>query len=65
MVADYLAVGIDPKLSTLCLQSALPALSELTMLYLNIVTVSRLERNPTVKHEILQKSFSFIAGGIF
>lgn len=58
VVADYLAVGIDPKLSTLCLQSALPALSELTMLYLNIVTVSRLERNPTVKHEILQKNLS-------
>src|SRR5699024_1757765 len=36
----------------------LPALSELTMLYLNIVTVSRLERNPTVKHEILQKNLS-------
>ena len=55
MVADYLAVGIDPSFSIIA--NPLPALSELTMLYLNIVTVSRLERNPTVKHEILQKIF--------
>ena len=57
VVADYLAVGIDPAKTTLCLQSALPALSELTMYYLNLVTVSRLERNPTVKNEIAQKGF--------
>ncbi|MBB3452990.1 tryptophanyl-tRNA synthetase [Rhizobium sp. BK313] len=46
---DYLAVGIDPAETTICLQSALPALAELTMLYLNFVTVGRLERNPTIK----------------
>lgn len=49
MLADYLAVGIDPTLTTICLQSALPALAELTVLYMNIVTVARVERNPTVK----------------
>jgi tryptophanyl-tRNA synthetase len=58
VMADYLAVGIDPLRTTLCLQSALPALAELTMLYMNIVTVSRVERNPTVKNEIQQKGFS-------
>ncbi|HBF74134.1 MAG TPA: tryptophan--tRNA ligase [Lactobacillus sp.] len=54
---DYLAVGIDPKKSTILVQSQIPALSELTMHYLNLVTVSRLERNPTVKTEIKQKQF--------
>ena len=54
---DYLAVGIDPKKSTILVQSQIPALSELTMHYLNLVTVSRLERNPTVKSEIKQKKF--------
>lgn len=58
LVADYLAVGIDPQKTTLCLQSALPALAELTMYYLNLVSVARLERNPTVKSEILEKDFS-------
>lgn len=58
VMADYLAVGIDPEKSTICLQSALPALAELTMLYMNIVTVARVERNPTVKNEIAQKGFS-------
>jgi len=58
VMADYLAVGIDPQRSTICLQSALPALAELTMLYMNIVTVSRVERNPTVKNEIQQKGFA-------
>ena len=58
VVADYLAVGIDPAKSTICLQSALPALAELTMYYLNLVTVSRLEHNPTVKSEIEQKGFA-------
>ncbi|HFK5700325.1 TPA: tryptophan--tRNA ligase, partial [Enterobacter asburiae] len=52
VLADYLAAGIDPNLTTICLQSALPALAELTMLYMNIVTVARVERNPTVKNEI-------------
>ena len=54
---DYLAVGIDPVLTTICLQSALPALAELTMLYLNFVSVVRLERNPTIKDEIQARGF--------
>jgi tryptophanyl-tRNA synthetase len=54
---DYLAVGIDPAKSTICLQSALPALAQLSMLYLNFVTVSRLERNPTIKDEIQARGF--------
>ncbi|BEV01198.1 tryptophan--tRNA ligase [Novosphingobium olei] len=54
---DYLAVGIDPDLSTICLQSALPALAELSLLYLNFVTVARLERNPTIKEEIQARGF--------
>lgn len=58
VMADYLAVGIDPAHTTFCLQSALPALAELTLLYMNIVTVARVERNPTVKSEIAQKGFS-------
>ena len=58
VLADYLAAGIDPSLTTICLQSALPALAELTALYMNIVTVARVERNPTVKNEIAQKGFA-------
>ena len=58
VLADYLAAGIDPSLTTFCLQSALPALAELTALYMNIVTVARVERNPTVKNEIAQKGFA-------
>ena len=54
---DYLAVGLDPAKSTIYIQSQIPALSELNMYYLNLVTVSRLERNPTVKAEIQQKNF--------
>jgi tryptophanyl-tRNA synthetase len=54
---DYLAVGIDPAKTTICLQSHLPALAELTMLYLNFVTVARLERNPTIKEEIRARGF--------
>ena len=57
VVADYLAVGIDPLKTTICLQSAIPALSELTMYYSNLVSVARLQRNPTVKNEISAKSF--------
>lgn len=57
VVADYLAVGIDPSKTTICLQSAIPALSELTMYYSNLVSVARLQRNPTVKNEITSKSF--------
>lgn len=54
---DYLAVGIDPVRTTICLQSHLPALAELSMLYLNFVTVARLERNPTIKDEIRARGF--------
>lgn len=55
---DYLAVGLDPEKSTIYVQSQIPALSELNMYFLNLVTVSRLERNPTVKAEIQQKNFN-------
>ncbi|PAK87592.1 tryptophan--tRNA ligase [Lentilactobacillus parakefiri] len=54
---DYLAVGIDPQKSTILVQSQIPALPELTQHYSNLVTVSRLNRNPTVKNEIRQKKF--------
>ena len=54
---DYLAVGLDPARSPFVLQSGVSELSELTMLYLNLVTVARLERNPTVKAEIQQRGF--------
>ncbi|WP_345842409.1 tryptophan--tRNA ligase [Shewanella algae] len=57
VMADYLAAGLNPAKTRFCLQSALPALSELTCIYLNLVTVARLERNPTVKAEIQQKGF--------
>lgn len=57
VVADYLAVGIDPVKTTICLQSMIPALAELTMYYSNLVTVARLQRNPTVKNEIASKEF--------
>ena len=55
---DYLAAGIDPALTTIAVQSRLPALAELTVLYLNIVSVARLERNPTVKAEIELRGFA-------
>lgn len=55
---DYLAVGLDPEKSTIFVQSQIPELNELTMHYLNLVTVSRLERNPTVKSEIKEKNFN-------
>lgn len=57
VVLDYLAVGIDPNKSTICLQSAIPALAEITQYYMNLVTVSRLQRNPTVKQEIILRDF--------
>ncbi|WP_178195202.1 tryptophan--tRNA ligase [Ligilactobacillus sp. Marseille-Q7487] len=63
---DYLAVGIDPQKSTIFVQSQIPALAELNLYYLNLVTVSRLERNPTVKAEIQQKNFErSIPAGFF
>ncbi|HEX6533364.1 MAG TPA: tryptophan--tRNA ligase [Gemmatimonadaceae bacterium] len=55
---DYLAVGIDPGLTTIALQSSIPELAELTILYLNLVTVARLERNPTVRSEIELRGFA-------
>lgn len=55
---DYLSVGIDPTKSTIFIQSQIPELNELTMHYLNLVTVARLERNPTVKSEIKERDFN-------
>ena len=54
---DYLAAGIDPAQSTILIQSQIPELAELTFYYLNLVTVARLERNPTVKEEIRLRGF--------
>lgn len=54
---DYLAVGIDPTKTTLFIQSMIPHIAELAVIYLNLVTVNRLRRNPTVKTEIQQKGF--------
>ncbi len=58
VVLDYLSVGIDPNVSTICVQSALPALHALTFYYLNLVTTARLSRNPTVKSEIQMRGFA-------
>lgn len=57
VILDYLAAGIDPGVTTIALQSGIPELAELTMLYLNLVTVARLERNPTVRAEIAMRGF--------
>ncbi|SMB95055.1 tryptophan--tRNA ligase [Deinococcus hopiensis] len=54
---DYLAVGLDPQVSTFVVQSRLPEIAELTVFFLNLVTVSHLRQNPTVKAEIAQKGF--------
>ena len=54
---DYLSVGLDPSKVTIFIQSMVQELCELTMYYMNLVTLSRLERNPTVKNEIKQKEF--------
>lgn len=55
---DYLACGIDPNKSTIFIQSMVPELTELTFYYMNLVTVSRVQRNPTVKSEIQQRGFN-------
>ena len=57
VVLDYLAVGIDPKKSAIFVQSLIPEIAELAVYYLNLVTVARLQRNPTVKDEMQQKGF--------
>lgn len=54
---DYLAVGLDPKQSTIFIQSAVPELAELNLIFLNLVTLARLQSNPTVKDEMKQKGF--------
>ncbi len=54
---DYLSCGIDPEKSSIFIQSMIPELAELTVYYMNLVTVSRVQRNPTVKAEIQQKNF--------
>ena len=59
VVLDYLSVGIDPKKTTIYIQSMIPEVAELTVFYSNLVTIARLERNPTVKTEIAQKKELF------
>lgn len=54
---DYLACGLDPEKSTIFIQSMVPQLTELSFYYMNLVTVSRLQRNPTVKSEIKMRNF--------
>ena len=63
---DYLSCGLDPEKSTIFIQSQVPELTELSFYYMNLVTVSRVQRNPTVKAEIQQKKFeSSIPVGFF
>ena len=57
LVLDYLAAGIDPEKSTIVVQSTMPAIAELTVFFLNLVSLNRVLRNPTVKEEIGQKGF--------
>ena len=58
VVLDYLSVGLDPAKTTICVQSALPALHALTFYYMNLVTTARLSRNPTVKAEMQMRGFA-------
>ena len=58
VMLDYLAVGLDPKKTTFCIQSEIPALPELTQYYMNLVSLPRVLRNPTVKSEIKLREFS-------
>lgn len=55
VIKDYISVGIDPEYATIFIQSQVPEIAELTLYYMNLVSVSRLERNPTIKAEIHQK----------
>jgi tryptophanyl-tRNA synthetase len=57
VAVDYLAVGLNPKTTTIFVQSQIPELAELTMYYMNLVSIARLHRNPTVKTEIKQKGY--------
>ncbi len=57
VVLDNLACGLDPKKTTMFIQSEIPEIAELTVLFLNLVTLARLKRNPTVKDEMKQKGF--------
>ncbi|KKQ11486.1 MAG: tryptophan--tRNA ligase [Candidatus Babeliales bacterium] len=57
LACDYLAVGINPDVSTIFIQSMIPEIADLTIFYLNLVTLARLQRNPTVKDEIKQKGY--------
>lgn len=57
VVLDYLSVGIDPAKSTIFVQSKIPEIAELTVFFMNLVTLARLQRNPTVKDEMKQKGF--------
>lgn len=57
VMLDYLAVGLDPKKVTFAIQSQIPELTELTFYYMNLVTLARLERNPTVKEELKLRDF--------
>lgn len=59
VILDYLSVGIDPEKTTIYIQSMVPETAELTVFYSNLVTIARLERNPTVKTEIAQKKEVF------
>ena len=63
VVADYIAVGIDPEITTILVQSQIPQLPELTIYYMNLVSVARLERNPTVKTEIAMRKFESVPAG--
>lgn len=58
VILDYLSIGLDPNIVTFFIQSELPALTELTFYYLNLVTTARLERNPTVKSEMQMRGFN-------
>ena len=59
LVKDYLSCGIDPEKTTIYIQSMIPETAELTVFYSNLVTIARLQRNPTVKTEIAQKKEIF------
>ncbi len=59
VMLDYLSIGIDPNKTTIIIQSMVPEIAELTVFYSNLVTIARLERNPTVKTEIAQKKELF------